>query len=521
MNDAVQQMKLQLEKATAKIKGVKLRAARGAVKIVKENTKAMKSMKEQLKGYQHIVRVATARFAEKKVHQALVFEGIAKERYYKTRDNARDEAKLVEKERAKEKLLSDKYVDAEKRVQDLKINIEAMQITESGAQGEEIFASDKDKEFAKFKAETTQQNFDAFKRQLKLAEETEQSYKDDLEDQQRVVKDQLQSQLKAKQDMKQTQDFKNQALKHTKEERERSEELINRPLPVHLQTTEEEKDEAVEKVEESTEEKMRAHLVVLTAEKDLQKAVVSGKASDMSRAEDELEKLKHPHSGRSSSSEPTGTCKFHPRTCKPNGAKCKGEVHAIDGEPGALECALPDDMRCYDKLTSYGVFVPIATPGIGFCAPWLPGGKENATYPDESAASESSVLEAAALGGRTYVKAGQNPSKNDEFALGTTYVVKLGAFHPDGAKKNVGMLAFKRIVCHDVRCEEFKTSKCFMCDRDIFLSEATALTTVDENLNFLKDCALSILDKHDQNVPEAYRCSDGDLLSANRALIAW
>ena len=73
----------------------------------------------------------------------------------------------------------------------------------------------------------------------KLAEETEQSYKDDLEDQQRVVKDQLQSQLKAKQDMKQTQDFTNQALKHTKEERERSEELINRPLPVHLQTTEE------------------------------------------------------------------------------------------------------------------------------------------------------------------------------------------------------------------------------------------------------------------------------------------
>merc|ERR1711988_301944 len=123
----------------------------------------------------------------------------------------------------------------------------------------------------------------------------------------------------------------------------------------------------------------------------------------------------------------------------------------------------------------------------------------NATY-DDAPSSENSVLEAALIGGRTYVKAGL-AQDDDKPELGITYIVKLGGFHPDGASKKVGMLAFKRVVCKGGNCEEYKGSKCIVCDREVFNSDLTAKTTIADNVQFIKECALPVLQKNNEEVP--------------------
>ena len=172
-----------------------------------------------------------------------------------------------------------------------------------------------------------------------------------------------------------------------------------------------------------------------------------------------------------------------------------------------------------DTVTSMGIWVPIA-PSVGFCAPWIPDGKHNATVDGESAGTGSTLLEAAAVGGRTYIQAA-DPKADQSKKLGKTYIVKLGGFHPDGAQKSVGMLVFKRIVCDEENCEEFKASRCIRCDLDVFPSEKTSQASPEDNMNFLKNCALPLLQKNLERVPKANACPGTDMVHAKRALMAW
>lgn len=516
MNKAVAEMKQRLKEATDKIQKVKFRAAKSAAATVQQTKSAMQEMKEQLQQYQNVVRAATNRFAETKVKDAQGFATIMKERYYKSRGMTKVEETKLEKAREKHKVLSEKALEAGKRVAELKVQLEAMQVKETATKGEEIFATTADKNFAKFQAEATEENMKAYQRQIDLAKETEEGYKQDVEAQKREIKNALENHLKAKQEQKAAQDKKNDALEELVKQKKRSAQLVNTPLPTpeSLPTPSQQAD-AIERDRLKEEAKLEHQQKINDAEKQLARAADSGKARDLAIAQGELDTL----NGKTPIGSQGGECGFLTRKCSSNGAKCKGEKNQGAGEAGSLECSMPEDMRCYDSLTSAGIFVPVASPGIGFCAPWLSGHVMNATY-DDAPSSENSVLEAALMGGRTYVKAGLHQSKTNP-KLGVTYVVKLGGFHPDGASRKVGMLAFKRVVCKGGNCEEFKGSKCFVCDREIFTSDLTARTTIADNVQFMKECALPILQKNNEEVPEGHQCKDADLISATRAMLAW
>jgi len=150
--------------------------------------------------------------------------------------------------------------------------------------------------------------------------------------------------------------------------------------------------------------------------------------------------------------------------------------------------------------------VPVASGGVGFCTPWLTKVANNSTEPGE----------AATVGGKVIVEYDMNNRKS----LGQTYIVKIAAFHPDRAKKNIGVMAFKRTVCQGGSCEEYKASRCIRCDLDMFPSEFSEKTSAADNLNFLNKCALRLLMQFDEaKIPQKYYCEGEDLLSAQRSLL--
>jgi len=503
--------------AQRKMKANAITASTNAIEMVTKNKGRMKEMKESLGSYRQIVLETTKRFAEKKTTQAQNFAMAMTERYYKSRAAVKQATRNVKEAKKHERHLTQRWVDSKKRVGTLDLDLQRVKMTAMGTEGDLLFATDKQKEFALMKVQTTQQNIEAYTSQKKLVQKTIKNYKQDITRQRESIKNRLRDVWRAKQEMMKTQENKNKAVQAVEDEKKRGEKLLNEPLPAP-KTSNAQMQRAISRAAKRTE----ANIEKQDAERDVKKlfakAGKTGAKKDLWKAERAETAMQTGSTGlkKPECSEQKGTCDFKPRTCRANRAKCKGSAHGKEGGPGGLQCTFKD-IQCTDKITSSGIYVPIA-PDVGFCAPWIPDGKNNATSAAESAASGSTLLEAAAVGGRTYVQAA-NPV-NDK-GLGKTYIVKLGGFHPDGASRSVGVLAFKRIVCDEENCEEFKASQCIRCDLDIFPSKATSQAQPKDNENFLLNCAIPMLKKNKDMVPNSAACQGEDLVFAKRALMAW
>merc|ERR1711988_1649306 len=87
LNTEVGKMKKALQKSAAKIKKIKMAAAKAAIAEVTRTNRKMDSMKKKLKQMQFLVKQSTKRFAGKEVGRAKQAAKMAKEIYYKSRRN--------------------------------------------------------------------------------------------------------------------------------------------------------------------------------------------------------------------------------------------------------------------------------------------------------------------------------------------------------------------------------------------------------------------------------------------------
>jgi len=107
-------------------------------------------------------------------------------------------------------------------------------------------------------------------------------------------------------------------------------------------------------------------------------------------------------------------------------------------------------------------------------------------------------------------------------------VTKAISTHPHRAKRNIGIVAFKRIVLH--RCtgkgkanacttgqwvaDTYKASWCVKCKKDIFKHVAGHYATDEEQRNFNKNCLKHAIDDRG-NVRSDYKCEGTDSESAS------
>ena len=520
-------MKAEVLTATTKVQTVKLSSQKAAVAAVASNHKRMKEMKTELSGFQSMMKVAAKRFASTKVNDTTNFETVMKNKYYVALKVAKDAAKLVRDTKAEMASYAEKNQEALEQSERIKATLKKEKYMYVSRQADEINARGDDKDFHKFKVKATAENIETLKEKLKTLKQTAEEAEEDRARTETTFKRLIKEELEKKKTVIQARDAKNEAFAEVLAQRKRSNKLSSAPLDVLNPLSEDAEAAAINNAKMKAEHKMEENMEESNVERALRLAAKTGKQSDLRKAEAEEKRMQNgdgplPNIAPSSSAchHEEGKCEFKPRKCKANGAKCQGRDHGVAGGPGSLDCFLGDntELKCLDSITSSGIFVPVAEPAVGFCAPWIPDHMHNATYDVEAAGQQDSVLEAAGLGGRTYIKGGEVKADGK---LGSTYITKLGAFHPDGADKEVGVLVFKRIVCEENNCEEFKTARCIVCDYGIFDSKSTADSTVDENLNFLKTCAIPLLEKNGEIIPEESRCTDTNLVYAKRAVMAF
>jgi len=417
---------------------------------------------------------------------------------------------------------------------ELKVNIDNLKNTKVRAESEKVFANKASKAFADFKLQTTSQNEDAYKKQLALASSTKRSVKSVLKKQHEELELAQKGIEKAQKKKVKARKLRKKAEKEVVSQRTQSKKLMLQPLPA-MKRDPNERAAKADKAGERARKKSRKNIARLKVKLAFKKAENSGKAKDMTKATLAMERFESgaPAPTKAKSVGIGAKCfgKQHqsptvmtahgsyamvlPPKAKDEDIEDLGESATLDDaeslnvaalvndDQGTLTCVLPEGKLCVDKVTPAGVFVPIDVSGVGYCAPW-------------TLANATSM--SARGGGATIIKH-DAPHKGK---LGHTFVVKMGVFHPDTAKKNVGMLAFKRTVCVQGKCDVFWAARCMKCVLDDYTSTQQSKATPMDNLNFLQRCALPLMKKHPSGtLPTKHTCDGNDLLSAQRSLIEW
>lgn len=178
---------------------------------------------------------------------------------------------------------------------------------------------------------------------------------------------------------------------------------------------------------------------------------------------------------------------------KLNFAKCQGKEHGSEGGTGKIKCT-PSEGTCPDTAGGKGVFILTAAGGSGFCAPWY------------NKMQNTSSLEFE------YKSLDQGDS-----VLGDTFITKMTVTHPDTADRRVGLLAFKRTVCKNHECYEYKVGRCIKCDMEMFKSIIQKENDDADTKKFLQSCALPLLKK--ETFPKQNECTGPDKIKASRFLL--
>jgi len=241
-------------------------------------------------------------------------------------------------------------------------------------------------------------------------------------------------------------------------------------------------------VEENGDKKNDQEEALAKARKALRKVVKSGDQGQMADAEALLVKA-DPTMKSSDPVKPKQELKPCDSKKDGNSAKCAGESHGSSGGKGKLTCK-PKKGTCPDNIGGNGMFVLTKADGEGFCSPWY------------DASENTTALEFV-----------YKSADRQDKVIGDTYFTKSTVAHPEGANPKVGMIIFKRTVCHGEKCQEYKIGKCIQCEEDVFKS----VDPKTDVLKFLKSCALPLLKKHGGGpLPKKNACKGSDLVKANR-----
>jgi len=159
-------------------------------------------------------------------------------------------------------------------------------------------------------------------------------------------------------------------------------------------------------------------------------------------------------------------------TAPSNNAKCAGDMQNHAEIIGTLDCysaKIDEDNNpenCLDNLSNGKIWV---------CQPNGYGGKCINFQSEPVLARRASVVRS-------------DKYLNDKQAC-QGVVTKAAVAHPHTAGKDIGVLALKRVKCHDGEiptCEVFKTAVCFKADKIMFKSNTEQNATDTELSNFAK-----------------------------------